>query len=307
MRKLVLIAAMLMASASAHAGKLLVQCRRPEGSACKSRAAAPRCRASTSPRPASPTSSRTRRRHLVQHRRRPPLATAPAAGSGRCTAHAAPSSGCPGRRCGCAAGCQTKVTVLPAPDRRATATPAISAPPLTAPTAARAGSGPAPPQLPPLLRLRPVRLAAPAPARSGSSAATNSPIGLWMTEKKEGKIRIEDCGGNLCGYAVEQERREGAKVLINMKPRGDKWVGRIHDTRCGGTYDSTIALRGSDKLRVQGCAWRHVLRRRDLDPHSVIARIHSSSPNLSPASAGLFFASTRGFATHHTKIAKPLI
>jgi uncharacterized protein (DUF2147 family) len=77
-----------------------------------------------------------------------------------------------------------------------------------------------------------------------------------MSEKKEGKIRIEDCDGNLCGYAVDAKTgANGAKVLINMKPRGDKWAGRIKDTRSGGVYDSTIALRGNDKLKVQGCAF----------------------------------------------------
>jgi uncharacterized protein (DUF2147 family) len=96
----------------------------------------------------------------------------------------------------------------------------------------------------------PVTTAAPAPAQQVAS----TPLGIWMSEKKEGKIRIEDCGGNLCGYAIEKNGANGAKVLINMKPRGEKWVGRIHDTRSGGTYDSTIALRGTDKLKVQGCA-----------------------------------------------------
>jgi uncharacterized protein (DUF2147 family) len=40
-----------------------------------------------------------------------------------------------------------------------------------------------------------------------------------------------------------------------MRPTGAKWSGRIHDPKGGGTYDSTIALKGSDRLRVQGCAF----------------------------------------------------
>ena len=83
-----------------------------------------------------------------------------------------------------------------------------------------------------------------------------SPLGVWLSEKKEGKVRIEDCDGNLCGYSVDAKTgANGAKVLINMKPSGDKWAGRIKDTRSGSIYDSTIALRGSDKLKVQGCAF----------------------------------------------------
>ena len=99
-------------------------------------------------------------------------------------------------------------------------------------------------------------VATPAAPAAATTQAASSPIGIWLSEKKEGKIRIEDCNGNLCGYAVDAKTgANGAKVLINMKPRGDKWAGRINDTRSGGTYDSTIAMRGGDKLKVQGCAF----------------------------------------------------
>jgi uncharacterized protein (DUF2147 family) len=97
---------------------------------------------------------------------------------------------------------------------------------------------------------------APAPAPAAvQSAAT--PVGLWVTEEKEGKVRIEQCGVNLCGYSVDaKSNQNGEQVLINMKPGKDsKWSGRILDPNTGSTYDSTIALKGSDSLRVQGCAF----------------------------------------------------
>jgi uncharacterized protein (DUF2147 family) len=149
----------------------------------------------------------------------------------------------------------SKVTVLPPPAAEPAATPTISAPEVTAqPAPAPAPiAAPAPAPTPAPVQMAAVPPAAPVAAPAPVQTA-NTPIGIWMSEKKEGKIRVEDCGGNLCGYAVEKNGANGAKVLINMKPRGDKWVGRIHDTRSGGTYDSTIALRGSDKLKVQGCA-----------------------------------------------------
>ena len=83
----------------------------------------------------------------------------------------------------------------------------------------------------------------------------NGPVGVWMTEKNEGKVHVVNCGADICGYAVEKNGADGAQVLINMKPDGNEWHGRIHDTRGGGTYDSTIAMRGNDKMRVQGCAF----------------------------------------------------
>jgi uncharacterized protein (DUF2147 family) len=97
---------------------------------------------------------------------------------------------------------------------------------------------------------------APAPATTAAQSA-NSPLGMWLTEEKEGKVRIEQCGANLCGYSVDaKSNQNGEKVLINMKPTKDsKWSGRIFDPNTGSTYDSTIALKGSDSLRVQGCAF----------------------------------------------------
>jgi uncharacterized protein (DUF2147 family) len=96
---------------------------------------------------------------------------------------------------------------------------------------------------------------APAPPPAAPQAA-NSPLGVWLTEEKEGKIRIEQCGANLCGYSVDKKSNQnGEQVLINMKPGKDKWSGRILDPNTGSTYDSTIALKGSDTLRVQGCAF----------------------------------------------------
>lgn len=84
----------------------------------------------------------------------------------------------------------------------------------------------------------------------------NSPVGVWLTEEKEGKVRIESCGPNLCGYSVDAKTNlNGEQVLINMKPSpGQKWTGRIHDPNTGSNYDSTIALKG-ETLRVQGCAF----------------------------------------------------
>jgi uncharacterized protein (DUF2147 family) len=103
-----------------------------------------------------------------------------------------------------------------------------------------------------------VATTAPAPKPPASAVqAANSPLGVWLTEEKEGKVRIEQCGANLCGYSVDaKSNQNGEQVLINMKPGKDsKWSGRILDPNSGSTYDSTIALKGPETLRVQGCAF----------------------------------------------------
>ena len=89
------------------------------------------------------------------------------------------------------------------------------------------------------------------PAVAAPVQPATTPLGVWNTEKNGGMVRIEQCGQNLCGYAVPN----GEKILVNMKPSDKKWTGRIHDPDSGKTYDSTIAMKGPNVLRVQGCVF----------------------------------------------------
>jgi hypothetical protein len=145
----------------------------------------------------------------------------------------------------------------PAPVQAAAPQPPAPAPAATTPTPApttvatatpyRTEAAPPAPPAPPA----PVTAAsAPLPAVAAASDP-NSPIGTWSTEENKGNVRIEECGANLCGYSVDT----GARILINMKPQGGKWTGRIHDPESGRNYDSTIALKSTDTLKVQGCAF----------------------------------------------------
>ncbi|SCB34568.1 Uncharacterized conserved protein, DUF2147 family [Bradyrhizobium yuanmingense] len=155
---------------------------------------------------------------------------------------------------------QTAVAPPPAPPPAPApveqqAAPAVAPPP--APAVAAAPPAPPPPPAPAPAR---VQAAAVPPAPAPATAPTrdlNSPVGVWLTEEKEGKVRIEQCGTNLCGYSVDSKSNQnGEQVLINMKAGKDqKWSGRILDPNSGSTYDSTIAMKGTDRLRVQGCAF----------------------------------------------------
>jgi uncharacterized protein (DUF2147 family) len=143
----------------------------------------------------------------------------------------------------------TTPTAAVAPADTATSTqPAASLPPVQQDAAPAAK--PAPPAV--------VATTAPAPRPPAPAVQqANSPLGVWLTEEREGKVRIEQCGANLCGYSVDaKSNQNGEQVLINMKPGADsKWSGRILDPNTGSTYDSTIALKDPGTLRVQGCAF----------------------------------------------------
>jgi uncharacterized protein (DUF2147 family) len=146
----------------------------------------------------------------------------------------------------------TTTTAAVAPADTALAPPPPPAPAAIAPAPqVQQEPAPAPKPAPAVAAVTP----APAPPPAAPQAA-NSPLGVWLTEEKEGKVRIEQCGANLCGYSVDKKSNQnGEQVLINMKPAKDKWSGRILDPNTGSTYDSTIALKGTDTLRVQGCAF----------------------------------------------------
>ncbi|MFY9733898.1 MAG: DUF2147 domain-containing protein, partial [Rhodoplanes sp.] len=130
------------------------------------------------------------------------------------------------------------------------------------------------PALPPLA-VPNAKVAAVAPAPK-AKASQNSPVGEWLAEDGEGQIRIEECGANLCGYVSaaknpnDKDRKNpdpalrgrsvvGAPVLIDMKPRGDRWNGRIYNVKNGKTYTANIRLKNANTLRVEGCAFGGLL------------------------------------------------
>ncbi|MCK1723666.1 DUF2147 domain-containing protein [Bradyrhizobium sp. 141] len=189
-----------------------------------------------------------------------PAPTAPPSAAAPAPAAAAPSPAPPPAATASNAPASTAVLPPPAPPPAAApveqqAAPAAAPPP--APTVAAAPpAAPSPPPAPAPAPVQAAAVAPPAPAAAPTRDLT-SPLGVWLTEEKEGKVRIEQCGSNLCGYSVDSKSNQnGEQVLINMKPSKDqKWSGRILDPNSGSTYDSTIAMKGTDRLRVQGCAF----------------------------------------------------
>ena len=126
-----------------------------------------------------------------------------------------------------------------------------AAPSVDTTTQAAPAAAPAPVVTPAPVAAAPAYTNVPPPAPVAPVQAANTPIGVWATEENKGNVRVEQCGTNLCGYAEKTNER----ILINMKPDGAKWSGRIHDPDSGRNYDSTIAMKGPNAMRVQGCAF----------------------------------------------------
>ena len=114
---------------------------------------------------------------------------------------------------------------------------------------------------------------------SGGSAMAADPIGTWLTQGGNSRIRIADCGGALCGTIIwlkepndpdtgkpktdknnsDAGKRSrpliGVQIVLGMKPAGaDKWSGQVYNAEDGKTYSGNLTYSGGSALELKGCA-----------------------------------------------------
>ncbi|MFN9032594.1 MAG: DUF2147 domain-containing protein [Alphaproteobacteria bacterium] len=130
-----------------------------------------------------------------------------------------------------------------------------------------------------MTRSRTAFIASIALALSASAAfASTSPVGVWYTQDKQGKVRIAPCGDKLCGVIISGRGKDGKpasdarddanpnpalrsrpilglQILRDFKPTGPgRWGGgKIYDPNTGRTYDSKLSLSNGGVLKVEGC------------------------------------------------------
>ena len=121
------------------------------------------------------------------------------------------------------------------------------------------------------------------------SAASPEPMGTWLTQNADARIRIARCGKAMCGTVVwikhpiddatgkppvdsknPDPRKRNRKILglrifaMTADGQGD-WLGAIYNSDDGQTYAGKLVLQGA-QLEVHGCAgalcgsetWRRV-------------------------------------------------
>jgi uncharacterized protein (DUF2147 family) len=113
---------------------------------------------------------------------------------------------------------------------------------------------------------------------SPASAQSAEPVGVWLTEKGDARVKITKCGSGICGvvvglrepidHATGQPQVDdknlnpslrtrpiiGLSLFIGMRPSATgKWSGQIYNADDGGTYVSNVTFSGGDALRVEGC------------------------------------------------------
>jgi uncharacterized protein (DUF2147 family) len=114
--------------------------------------------------------------------------------------------------------------------------------------------------------------AAPARAQGGE------PVGVWLTQAGDARVRVSKCAGGICGVivwlrepidpatgrpAVDNKNPNpslaarpmiGLPLFSGMRPSGpNKWSGQIYNADDGGIYASSVSISGPDSLHVEGC------------------------------------------------------
>jgi uncharacterized protein (DUF2147 family) len=131
------------------------------------------------------------------------------------------------------------------------------------------------------LRVAVLIAAALAALLAGNALAADGPVGEWLTERRDARVRIapcEDRGDRLCGTITWAQRPPdapegplldrnncdpalrtrpivGLPLLAGFAQDGENhWGGgTIYDPRSGKTYKSRMRLEAPDLLDVAGC------------------------------------------------------
>jgi uncharacterized protein (DUF2147 family) len=113
---------------------------------------------------------------------------------------------------------------------------------------------------------------------SPRAEAEGSPIGTWLTQAGDAKVRVGKCSGGICGVlvwlrdpidpasgrpqvddknpnpALAKRPMLGLSLFRGMRPSGpNKWSGQIYNADDGNTYASSVSVTSAETLRVEGC------------------------------------------------------
>jgi uncharacterized protein (DUF2147 family) len=104
------------------------------------------------------------------------------------------------------------------------------------------------------------------------AAEAADPLGEWLIEDGEARVRIVPCGADLCGNVAwinegqpmvdvnnpDPAKRSrsliGSAVLLNLRPSGTaEWTGSLYDAEDGRTYTGKLSVIDERHVKVAGC------------------------------------------------------
>ena len=115
-------------------------------------------------------------------------------------------------------------------------------------------------------------------ASDAKAQVSGDPTGIWLTQAGDAKVKVNKCGGGICGVivwlkdpinaatgkpevddknpnpALAKRPMLGLPLFSGMRASGpNKWSGEIYNADDGKTYESHVSVSGADTLRVEGC------------------------------------------------------
>lgn len=103
----------------------------------------------------------------------------------------------------------------------------------------------------------------------GTSANAQTPVGTFVSQSGDTRVRFSDCGGQICGTIVAvrgqatDEKNENVLLrgrslvgvrMITMRPNGaDTWQGTLYNYQDGKTYNGRMTMSGAGSMSLSGC------------------------------------------------------
>jgi uncharacterized protein (DUF2147 family) len=111
---------------------------------------------------------------------------------------------------------------------------------------------------------------------SGAAHAAD-PVGLWLSQDGDVKMKVSHCGSGICGTIAwlkhpndengkpkldknnaDAGKRNrpviGTAVILPMQAESpDKWSGQVYNAEDGKTYSGSFTLAGANKADLKGC------------------------------------------------------
>jgi uncharacterized protein (DUF2147 family) len=110
---------------------------------------------------------------------------------------------------------------------------------------------------------------------AAAPAFAASPLGMWKTPVREGRVELYTCGSALCGKVAGSPRLtadpnakdtlnsnaslrdrpiKGLVFLTGFNGGPTEWKGgKVYNPEDGKTYSGTITLVNDDTLKLRGC------------------------------------------------------
>ena len=102
-------------------------------------------------------------------------------------------------------------------------------------------------------------------AVSTSPALAAEPLGTWLSESGDTKVKIAPGGGSFVGTVVWAKGGDAASecmgnpvgmaIIYDVKPSGKGFKGKLKNYKDCRTYTGKLELLSADKLRMAGCVF----------------------------------------------------